>query len=216
MDVDDEQIVSLKFTERLELLSRPIDPRLVKTREGWTDRQGNKHMVEYVEWHTVADILDRIAPTWAHAVKFIVQIGDMVAVTVTLTIDGVTREGVGTGDAHNETGIKKAEHDGLKRAAIKFGIARELYQRESDVIERTGAAGGFPSDPQAKSVTDLVTPKQLGMIRALAREADVEVEGECQQVFKCDSASLSKRAASSFIDHLKKLSDAGEAAAPVL
>ena len=45
--------------------SQQVDPNFIKTREGWTDRQGNMHMVEYVEWHTVADILDRVAPTWS-------------------------------------------------------------------------------------------------------------------------------------------------------
>jgi hypothetical protein len=202
------QIVPLSFAKTLNTLKQPVDPRLIKTREGWTDRQGNKHMVEYVEWHTVADILDRVAPTWSHSVRGIVQIGDMVAVTAAITIDGVTREGVGTGNADNETGIKKAEHDALKRAAIKFGIARELYQRESEVIEREGAGpqpGDFPRDPLAKSMADLVTPKQLGMIRALAREAGVDPDEESQSVMRVRTEELSKRAASSFIDHLKRL-----------
>ena len=200
-------VVPLAFTNTLRALKQQIDPNFIKTREGWTDRQGNTHMVEYVEWHAVADILDRVAPTWQHAVRNIVQIGDIVAVTAAITIDGVTREGVGTGTADNETGIKKAEHDALKRAAIKFGIARELYQRESDVIERQGAVqqGQFPRDPLAKSMADLVTPKQLGMIRALAREAGVDVDEECQNVLRCKADELSKRAASSFIDHLKGL-----------
>jgi hypothetical protein len=164
-------------------------------------------MVEYVEWHTVADILDRVAPTWQHAVRNVTQVGDLVAVTCAITIDGVTREGVGTGTAESEMGIKKAEHDALKRAAVKFGIARELYQRETEVIEKEGAAtpAQFPRDPLAKSMADLVTPKQLGMIRALAREAGVDVEEECQSVLRCKTDELSKRAASSFIDHLKGL-----------
>ena len=201
-------VVPLAFTNTLRILRQPIDPKLIKTREGWRDRNGNQHMVEYVEWHTVADILDRVAPTWSHSVRGIVQIGDMVAVTAAITIDGVTREGVGTGTADNETGIKKAEHDALKRAAIKFGIARELYQRESEVIETQGAGpqpGDFPRDPLAKSMTDLVTPKQLGMIRALAREAGVDADEECQQVLRVRTEELSKKAASSFIDHLKGL-----------
>lgn len=201
-------VVPLSFTKTLGTLKQPVDPRLIKTREGWRDRNGNQHMVEYVEWHTVADILDRVAPTWSHAVRGIVQIGEMVAVTCAITIDGVTREGVGTGNADNETGIKKAEHDGLKRAAIKFGIARELYQRESEVIEREGAGpqpGEFPKDPLAKSMADLVTPKQLGMIRALSREAGVDPDEESQQVMRVRTEELSKRAASSFIDHLKGL-----------
>jgi hypothetical protein len=200
-------VVPLAFTNTLRTLRQPIEPKFIKTREGWRDRNGNTHMVEYVEWHTVADLLDRVAPTWSHSVRGIVQIGDMVAVTAAISIDGVTREGVGTGTADNETGIKKAEHDALKRAAIKFGIGRELYQRESEVIEQTGSTpqSEFPRDPLAKSMGDLVTPKQLGMIRALAREANVDVEEECQQVLRCRTEELSKKAASSFIDHLKNL-----------
>ena len=200
-------VVPLAFTNTLRALRQQVDPAVLKTREGWTDRQGNTHMVEYVEWHTVADILDRIVPNWSHSVRNVVQIGDMVAVTAAITIDGVTREGVGTGTAESEMGIKKAEHDALKRAAVKFGIARELYQRESEVIEKEGTTvqGQFPRDPLAKSMNDLVTPKQLGMIRALAREAGVDVEEECQSVLRCKTDELSKRAASSFIDHLKGL-----------
>jgi hypothetical protein len=203
------------FTTILRILRQPINPHLIKTREGWTDSQGNTHMIEYVEWHTVADILDRVAPTWSHSVRSLVQVGDTVAVTAAITIDGVTREGVGTGMAHSETGIKKAEHDALKRAAIKFGIARDLYQRESEVIEKhqpetvpTDEASHDPvvrpvPDPVAKSMADIVTPRQLGMIRALGREIGLDVDEECQAHLHCKTEELSKRAASNFIDHLK-------------
>lgn len=199
------------FGKTLTALKRPIDPAMIRTREGWTDRQGNTHMVEYVEWHAVADILDMTCPGWSHAVKGMQVIGDTVAVIASITIDGVTREGVGTGTMDSEMGIKKAEHDALKRAAVKFGVARELYQRESEVIEKTG--GGYRNtsvneirDPLAKSMADLVTPKQLGMLRALAREAGVDADEECMQVLQCKTEELSKRAASSLIDHLKNIS----------
>jgi hypothetical protein len=213
-EANNGSVVPMQFTNTLRVLRQPIDPKLIKTREGWRDRNGNQHMVEYVEWHAVADILDRVAPTWSHSVRGIVQIGDMVAITAAITIGDVTREGVGTGTADNETGIKKAEHDALKRAAIKFGIARELYQRESEVIETQGAGpqpGEFPRDPLAKSMNDLVTPKQLGMIRALAREAQVDADEECRQVMRITTEELSKKAASSFIDHLKSLQGAQQA-----
>src|SRR5262245_58299250 len=81
------QIVPLAFANLLRTLRQPIDSRLIKTREGWTDRQGNAHWVEYIEWHTVADILDRVAPDWSHAVRNLTQIGDLVAVTAAITID---------------------------------------------------------------------------------------------------------------------------------
>jgi len=205
-------VVSGNFPSTLRQLRQHVDPQLVKQREGWRDRNGNTHYVDYVEWHTVADILDNSAPNWNHTVKDIRQIGDIFTVTVAITIDGITREGIGTGTADSELGIKKAEHDALKRAAVKFGIARDLYKKESDVIERDGAVpaqaqtdGGFPSNPVAKSLGDLVTAKQLGMIRALAREAGVDVEEECQTVLNCKTDELSKKAASSFISHLQDL-----------
>jgi hypothetical protein len=171
-------------------------------------------MVDYVEWHTVADILDETAPNWTHTIRDIQQIGDIFAVTVAITIDGITREGLGTGTAHSEMGIKKAEHDALKRAAVKFGIARDLYKKESDTIEREGAvpfddqAGGngeFPQNPIARSLSDLVTAKQLGMIRAIAREIGVDPDEESQTVMQCKTDELSKRAASSLIQHLQDM-----------
>jgi len=200
----------LSFTSTLKELRKNVDPHLIKQREGWRDRNGNTHYVDYVEWHTVADILDETAPNWSHAIRDIKQIGDIFTVTVAITIDGVTREGIGTGSAESELGIKKAEHDALKRAAVKFGIARDLYKRESDVIEREGAVapqtdGGFPVNPIARSLSDLVTAKQLGMIRAIARETGIDADEESGNVMQCKTDELSKKAASSFIQHLQDL-----------
>lgn len=198
-------VVPLNFVATLRNLRRQVDSSVVKTREGWTDRNGQQHYVEYVEWHAVADILDKVAPTWSHSVRSINLIGDIVAVTAAITIDGITREGIGTGFADTEMGIKKAEHDALKRAAVKFGIARELYQKEAALSDGDTPNRPFSGNPQARSLNDLVTSKQLGMIRALAREAGVEADEECQGAFKCKTDELSKRAASGFIDHLKAL-----------
>jgi hypothetical protein len=93
-------------------------------------------------------------------------------------------------------------------------IKRELEQAQREEIARppqiqpsAHPPAPPPSqihDPLAKSISDLVTPKQLGMIRALAREAGLDADEECQVVFRCKTEELSKRAASSFIDHLKR------------
>ncbi len=201
----------LNFSTTLKELRKNVDPQLVKQREGWRDRNGNTHYVDYVEWHTVADILDQHAPNWSHTVKDIRQIGDIITVTVAITIDNVTREGIGTGSGDSELGIKKAEHDALKRAAVKFGIARDLYKKESDAIERDGSVptptdgGGYPSNPIARSLSDLVTAKQLGMIRALARELSVDPDEECQTAMNCKTDELSRKAASALIQHLQDM-----------
>jgi hypothetical protein len=199
----------LDFSTTLRELRSHLDPNLVRKREGWRDRNGNSRTVEYIEWHTVADILDETAPNWSHTVKDIRKIGDFTTVTVAITIDGVTREGIGTGASSSEMGIKKAEHDALKRAAVKFGIARDLYKREFDAFDRGDTADEdkpeFPADPVAQRLSDLVTTKQLGMIRAIAREKLVDADNECFAVMKCKAGELTRRAASAFIDHLQDL-----------
>jgi len=210
----------LDFENTLRELSKRVDPALVRQREGWRDRNGNVQMVDYVEWHTVADILDETAPNWGHTIKDMRQIGDIMTVTVAITINGITREGIGTGSALNDMGIKKAEHDALKRAAVKFGIARDLYKKEFEASDRDGGnppennGGGFPTEPVAAGLGDLVTAKQLGMIRAIAREAGVDPEEECMQLLNCSTSELSKRAASSFIDHLLKIQKQSGSSAP--
>lgn len=205
------EIVSnvLDFSTTLRELRKTVDPHLIRQRAGRRDRNGNIHMVEYVEWHTVADILDEHAPNWGHTVKDIRSIGEIITVTVAITIDGITREGVGTGKAISESGIEKAEHDALKRAAVKFGIARELYKREFDSIEQeeivpVGEPRQF-GDAVAKSLGDMVTAKQLGMIRAIAREVNIDAARECSQLMHCSIEELSKRAASDLIEHLQNL-----------
>jgi len=209
----DTQDNVLDFSTTLKELRRTVDPALIRQRAGRRDSNGNVHMVEYVEWHTVADILDEHAPNWGHTVKDIRPIGDIVTVTVAITIDGVTREGVGTGRAISETGIKKAEHDALKRAAVKFGIARELYKREFDSIEQDELGGTqtvvLNDDPVAKSLGDMVTAKQLGMIKGLARDANVDADLECKRIMNCGVEELSKRAASDLIAHLQDLQQNG-------
>lgn len=209
----DDSTNVLDFSNTLRELRKHVDPNLVRQREGWRDRNGNVRTVDYIEWHTVADILDETAPNWEHTIKDIRTFGDVLAVTVAITINGITREGIGTGNASHEMGIKKAEHDALKRAAVKFGIARDLYKKEFDAFDQEATAPvaaataelekpQFPSDPIAKTLSDMVTTKQLGMIRAICRENNLDPEEECMSVMKCKVNELSRRAASSLIDHL--------------
>ncbi len=205
--VHQEPAAENSFSSLLKRLSEGIRKEDVKQREGWRDRTGKTHYVDYVEWHTVADILDRIVPDWSHAVRGIVQIGDFVAATAAITINGVTREGVGTGPADSETGIKKAEHDALKRAAVKFGVARDLYRDEdgsNDSSRRMGnnAPATPPRDPIAKTLADLISPKQLALINRLAKTLKLDPEATCQEMYKANLSEISRRAASALIERL--------------
>jgi hypothetical protein len=70
----------------------------------------------------------------------------------------------------------------------------------------------FPADPVAKTLADMITTKQLGMIRAVAKDAHLDADEECRDVMSCQVTELSRRAASALIDHLRQLAakNAGE------
>ncbi|MCI0338627.1 MAG: RAD52 family DNA repair protein [Acidobacteria bacterium] len=203
------------FAALLKQLSEGIKKEDIKQREGWRDRNGKTHFVDYVEWHTVADLLDKLVPKWSHRVRRIIQIGQFVAATASITINGVTREGIGTGSADSETGIKKAEHDALKRAAVKFGIARDLYREEDKVGERSNrsdreARATFPSNPIAQTVDELVSLKQLNLIRRLAENLKFNPEDVCHELYRARLEEISRKAASALIDHLNAMSSSSE------
>ena len=113
--------------------------------------------------------------------------------------------------------FKGAASDALKKCASLLGIALDLYDSDSNVHGGSGHGGngdsaGAAFDPKPKTLGDLVTPKQLWMIRNMARETGVDIETECKTQFNCELEEISKRAASMLIEQLKKYSE-GQAAA---
>ncbi|MDX6709228.1 MAG: hypothetical protein QOH96_244 [Blastocatellia bacterium] len=159
-------------------------------------------------WQAAADILDGVAPKWSYSVRAVQLVGNMIVVIVSVTVDGVTREGIGAGSGELEVALRTAEDEALKRAANKFGFARLQAHSSTELVEQKIASkdvGGFPCDPQARSMAELVMPRQLGIMRALARESGVDADKESMQVLHCKTEELSKRAASSFIEYLQLL-----------
>jgi len=60
-------------------------------------------------------------------------------------------------------------------------------------------------------MADLVTPKQLVAIRAIANTTNGNAEALCLEFYQCKPEELSRRAASVFIDYLKiRSADGGE------
>lgn len=189
------------FEEILAELSRPLPETVIRQRVGWRDNTGEERWVDYIDWHTAADILDRACPDWSHEVRDISVIGDLVAVTAAITIKGVTRCGVGVDSALDEKGIKSAEHDALKRAAVKFGLARSLYRGG-----QKGRKNGASADSQQKSKTqEPVTDKQLSAIYAIAKAKSLDPQLESMALFRREPEELSRAAASELIDHLRNV-----------
>ncbi|HKP86603.1 MAG TPA: Rad52/Rad22 family DNA repair protein [Blastocatellia bacterium] len=186
----------------LAALSRPLPEGVVKQRVGWRDSNGEERWVDYIDWQTAAGMLDEVYPEWSHEVRDITVIGDLVAVTAAITIKGVTRCGVGVDSALDEKGIKGAEHDALKRAAVKFGLARSLYTRGAN--KRKAAQQSGSNQKNAKQ-GDGVTEKQLSAIYAIARAKSLDAQLESMALFKCEPEQLSRSAASDLIDHLRNV-----------
>jgi hypothetical protein len=183
----------------LSVLSQPLPEAAVRQRVGWRDASGQERMIDYIDWHTAAGILDEVCPDWSHEVRDIAVIGDLVAVTAAITIKGITRCGIGVDSALDERGIKGAEHDALKRAAVKFGLARSLYRGAAKKRLASAAA-----EKQAKS-DDPVTDKQLSAIYAIAKAKQLDAQLESLALFQCEPEQLSRNAASALIDHLRNV-----------
>ncbi len=154
----------------------------------------------------VADVLDRTTPNWTHSIKKVQEMGASVLVIAAVTIDGTTREGIGTCSIETEKCVEKAELDALKNAAVKFDVARDTYicKIESAEIEEK-AEPYFTENPMAKSLSDLITAKQLGMIRKLSSEKGIDADAESNRTMFCEVNELSKQAASSLIQYLQEI-----------
>jgi hypothetical protein len=76
---------------------------------------------------------------------------------------------------------------------------------------QTGSEPLFSGDAAARSIGELVSPRQLGLIRQLARETEVDSDTVCRRLLDCATGDLSKAAASVFIEYLLTLPrDTGE------
>ena len=191
---------ALHLTNAPRSNSFPVEPVIDQTR---TDDRN--HLPENIEWYVVADLLDRVAPTWSHSVRSIVPVGELAIVTVAITIGDVTREGISTAKTWDDAGIERAEEEALKRATLKFSIGREFLRLKNAAspVQHSGAgAGHFQGEPGATSMADLVTPRQLGMIRSLARDAGIDADVESRSSLGCATEDLSRLAASNLIAQL--------------
>lgn len=87
-----------------------------------------------------------------------------------------------------------------------LGWLQDKALKLSEPAQAEEPKAGLPQarDPRPKTLNDLVTPKQLWMIRNLAHEAGLDAEQECLEQFQLNLEEISKNAATSLIDHLKR------------
>ena len=111
--------------------------------------------------------------------------------------------------------VENAETSAVGRALALLGyeIDRGIASREEmEKVERYEKAAEQTVVPSEKNgyvaagLSDLASHKQVGMIKALAKNAGIDADAECSDLLNCSLGELSKKGASSFIDHLTRIS----------
>lgn len=118
-----------------------IDTGLIRWRVVRNMGNGIAQLVGYIDGRTCMELLDEKGE-WSVEHTPILSEGKLIGVQAAITIDGVTRSDVGV--PSNQDPVKGAYSDALKRAAVHFGIGRELYDLPQ-------VYAGF--DPETKSPT---------------------------------------------------------------
>jgi hypothetical protein len=125
-------------------LSAPVPTGEISWRQDGkvTARDGKyfARFVAYIEANTVRERLDTVVPgEWDLTLELLPTIigedpdGALCTFKARLQILGVIREDVGTGRDY-----KQASTDAFKRAAVRFGVAHELYAYEQNWVEMDG------------------------------------------------------------------------------
>jgi hypothetical protein len=108
------------------------------------------------------------------------------------------------------------DEDETQAQARLWDFAKRSVRDEARAVRaKSGEQKSEPEsapDPRPKTLGDLVTPKQLWMLRSIAQEASFDAEAECQSLYNCPLEEISKRAASALIDEFKRR--AAESVAP--
>src|SRR5512142_1879135 len=111
--------------EILEQLRKPFPASKISFKcQTKPSEKGNSLVVAYIDARDVMERLDDImGPDWEDRYE---KAGTSKGLVCYLTVGGVTRADVGDDDNENEP-VKSAYSDAFKRAAVKFGIGRFLY-----------------------------------------------------------------------------------------
>lgn len=87
----------------------------------WSKDRSRGRIVAYIEGNTIRDRLDTMVGYDNWTAKYTAVEAPTATMVCELTIAGITKQNVGTGDDH-----KAAATDALKRAAMEHGIGRYL------------------------------------------------------------------------------------------
>jgi hypothetical protein len=139
------------MTDLLAALAAPFDPEIISWRVGSTTGDKKKGMaLGYIDARDVMERLDTVVgpANWQDRYEFH---GPRTVCYLSLRIDGewITKaDGAGDSDVESEKG---AISDALKRAAVKWGIGRYLYDLSSPWVEIEGQGRSYRIKPSERA-----------------------------------------------------------------
>ena len=202
------KVTEAKAKAIVEKLNAPTPKEAILTRPG----KGKSGALSYVTARYVMERLDEaVGPFgWTDTYR---EVEGGVACTISITLDGdvwVPKSDVGT--PSNIEGIKGKFSDAFKRAAVKWGIGRDLYE------DYTIPDAPPKSKPKAKVNTDTtaqdeaaavvggggLTKKQKGLLFATLKEVGVEGDQRKALLFFVAGKGSSKDVTSGDLDLIVK------------
>lgn len=118
-----------------EALRKPFP----KEQIGRLPKTAKRPALDFVGHAAVTDRLNQAAPGWSYTVDEMFSMGEICWIRGTMTIDGVSRTEYGDG-----SDPKEAIGNFLRRAAMRWGVAIDLWSRE----DLTTSAGVSPSEAE--------------------------------------------------------------------
>jgi hypothetical protein len=111
----------------------------------YRDGKLKRPALDYVGHAAVTDRLNQEAPNWTYTIDHTFTHDESVYLRGTMTIDGISRVEFGAGDDP-----KKAISDFIKRGAMRFGVALDLWSKE-ELLGSGGAVAEMGKDGAASS-----------------------------------------------------------------
>lgn len=206
----------MNYNEIKKALAEPVPSELI------SHRQQGGFDIAFVNVTNCKDLLDDRVGHWNAFVHEFKQIGESICVVVRLRIhadDGVYEQD-GTGIkalSSNSYGdpFSNAYAQAFRRACEGHGLSREFWRRTAGEARRTNETLPPPrpaNHGQERGLGLVATAKQIGAINSLGRKLGIDTEQECRSIIHCDLRNLTKRDASTFIDHLNGLANYRKAA----
>jgi hypothetical protein len=152
-------------------LIAPFDPAVVEFRpQGGLSEKGNGRALAYIDARAVMDRLDAVVgpENWYGFPDVLIADNAVRVVRYGLTIHGVTKYAIG--DAADTEASKSADSDGLKRAAVPWGIGRYLYSLDTEWVKGEKRGGGWiiPDEELRRLRAKLGSPAKPAPGRAVA------------------------------------------------